>query len=244
FLELPERVILEVAKGHQRYFGVRAPDGRLLPKYLAVVNTAQHEENIRRGNDRVMRARLADARFFYREDLKHPLAEVRQKLGGIVFQKRLGTMLAKAERIERLARELGLLLMLPEPTLMAAVSGAHLAKCDLVSLMVGEFPELEGEMGRSYALAQGVNSDVAEVIREHYAPRGAGDSTAGTDAGALAAIADRLDTVVGCFAVGLTPTGAADPYGLRRASIGVLRTMLERGFDLRLVDAFHAAYDE
>jgi glycyl-tRNA synthetase beta chain len=126
---------------------------------------------------------------------------------------------------------------------MAAASGAHLAKCDLVSLMVGEFPELQGEMGRAYALAQGVSPDVAEVIRAHYAPRGAGDGTAGTDAGALVAVADRLDTVVGCFAVGLTPTGAADPYGLRRASIGVLRTMLERGMDLRLTDAFNAAYD-
>lgn len=243
FLELPERVILAVAKGHQRYFGVRAVDGRLLPQYLSVVNTAENPENIQRGNDRVMRARLADARFFYREDLKHPLAALRQKLGGIVFQKRLGTMLAKAERIERLARELGLLVMLPEPTLMAAASGAHLAKCDLVSLMVGEFPELEGEMGHAYALAQGVSPEVAGVIREHYAPKGAGDATAATDAGALVAIADRLDTLVGCFAVGITPTGATDPYGLRRACLGVLRTLLDRGFDLRLSDAFQAAYD-
>ncbi len=243
FLELPERVILEVAKGHQRYFGVRAADGRLLPRYLAVVNTALAPENVRLGNDRVMRARLADARFFYRTDLERPLASLRQKLAGIVFQKRLGTVLGKAERIERLARELGLLLQLPEAALMAAAGGAHLAKCDLVTLMVGELPELEGEMGRAYALAQGVDADVASVIREHYLPRGAADATAPTDAGALVAIADRLDTLVGCFAVGLTPTGAADPYGLRRASIGVLRTVLDRGFDLRLDDAFRAAYD-
>jgi glycyl-tRNA synthetase beta chain len=243
FLELPERVILEVAKGHQRYFGVRAADGRLLPRYLSVVNTAVAPDNIRRGNDRVMRARLADARFFYREDLKHPLADRRQKLAGIVFQKRLGTVLGKAERIERLARELGLLLQLPEATLMAAAGGAHLAKCDLVTLMVGELPELEGEMGRAYALAQGVDAHVAGVIREHYQPRGAADATAPTDAGALVAIADRLDTLVGCFAVGLVPTGAADPYGLRRACLGVLRTILDRGFDLRLADAFRAAYD-
>jgi glycyl-tRNA synthetase beta chain len=243
FLELPERVILEVAKGHQRYFGVRAADGRLLPRYLVVVNTAVDPDNVRRGNDRVMRARLADARFFYREDGKHPLAERRNKLAGIVFQKRLGTVLGKAERVERLARELGLLLQLPEPTLMAAAGGAHLAKCDLVTLMVGEFPELEGEMGRAYALAQGVAPEVAAVIREHYMPKGAGDATAPSDAGALVAIADRLDTLVGCFSVGLTPTGAADPYGLRRACIGILRTVLERGFALRLSDAFRAAYD-
>ena len=243
FLELPERVILEVAKGHQRYFGIRAADGTLLPRYLSVVNTALAPDNIRRGNDRVMRARLADARFFYREDLKHPLADRRQKLAGIVFQKRLGTVLGKAERIERLARELGLLLQLPEATLMAAAGGAHLAKCDLVSLMVGELPELEGEMGRAYALAQGVSPDVADVIKTHYMPRGAADATAPTDAGALVAIADRLDTLVGCFAVGLVPTGAADPYGLRRACLGVLRTVLDRALDLRLPDAFRAAYD-
>jgi glycyl-tRNA synthetase beta chain len=243
FLELPERVILAVAKGHQRYFGVRAPDGKLLPRYLAVVNTAEHPENIRRGNDRVMRARLADARFFYREDLKVKLADRREKLGGIVFQKRLGTVLEKVQRVERLARELGLLAMLPEPTLMAAASGAHLAKCDLVTLMVGEFPELEGEMGRAYALAQGVSPDVADVIREHYAPRGAGDTTAASDAGALVAIADRLDTLVGCFGIGVTPTGAADPFGLRRACLGILRTAFDRGLDVSLSQAFAAAYD-
>ncbi|UQA62003.1 glycine--tRNA ligase subunit beta [Polyangium aurulentum] len=243
FLELPERVILEVAKGHQRYFGVRGSDGRLLPKYLSVVNTALHPENIRRGNDSVMRARLSDARFFYTEDLKVPLAERRQKLAGIVFQKRLGTVLGKAERIERLARELGLLLQLPEATIMAAASGAHLAKCDLVTLMVGEFPELEGEMGRAYALAQGVSPDVANVIREHYQPKGAHEATPKSDAGALVSIADRLDTLVGCFAIGLSPTGATDPYGLRRACLGVLRTLLDRGFDLRISDAFRAAYD-
>src|SRR5262249_35001140 len=243
FLELPERVILAVAKGHQRYFGIRGKDGKLLPAYLAVVNTANDPETIRRGNDRVMRARLADAQFFYREDLRVPLAARRDKLAGIVFQKRLGTVLAKTDRIERLARELGLLVMLPEPGLMAAASGAHIAKCDLVSLMVGEFPELEGEMGAAYARAQGVSSDVADVIRSHYLPRGASDATAPTDAGALVAIADRLDTLVGCFGIGLTPTGAADPYGLRRACLGVLRTLLDRELDMRLSDAFRAARD-
>lgn len=243
YLELPERVILEVARGHQRYFGVRAGDGKLMPRYLSVVNTAENSANIQRGNDRVMRARLADAQFFYRTDLQAPLADRRQKLEGIVFQKRLGTMLAKAERIERLSRELGLLAMLPEPALMAAASGAHLAKCDLVSLMVGEFPELQGEMGRAYALAQGVSPEVADVILAHYQPKGASDTVAPTDAGALVAMADRLDTLAGCFAIGLTPTGAADPYGLRRACLGVLRTMLDRGLDLRLSDAFRAAYD-
>lgn len=243
YLALPERVILEVAKGHQRYFGVRYADGKLMPRYLSVVNTAENVANIQAGNDRTMRARLSDAKFFYGEDLKIPLADRRDKLDGIVFQKRLGTVLAKVTRVERLARELGLLLQLPEATIMAAASGAHLAKCDLVSLMVGEFPELQGEMGRTYALAQGVDREVADVILTHYQPKGAQDSVAPTDAGALVAMADRLDTLVGCFAIGLTPTGAADPYALRRACLGVLRTVLDRGFDLRLSDAFRAAYD-
>jgi glycyl-tRNA synthetase beta chain len=205
-----------------------------------VVNTAVAPENIRRGNDRVMRARLADARFFYTEDLARPLVERRAKLGQVVFQKRLGTVLAKAERVERLARELGLMLMLPEPTLMAASSGAHLAKCDLVTLMVGEFPELQGEMGRAYALAQGVHAEVADVIRDHYLPKGASDATPPADAAALVSMADRLDTLVGCFGIGLVPTGAADPYALRRACLGVLRTMLDRGYDLRLGQVFRA----
>jgi glycyl-tRNA synthetase beta chain len=242
FLALPERVILEVAKGHQRYFGVRSGEGALLPRYLSVVNTAERPEIIARGNDRVMRARLADARFFYQEDLKVALTERRAKLGGIVFQKRLGTMLAKAERIEQLTSELGQMLALPEPVRLAATAGAHLAKCDLVTLMVGEFPELQGEMGRAYALAQGVAADAADVIRDHYLPKGAADQTPPTDAAALVSLADRLDTLVGCFAIGLVPTGAADPYALRRACIGVLRTLLDRGYDLRLSAAFRASY--
>jgi glycyl-tRNA synthetase beta chain len=212
FLELPEQVILAVAKGHQRYFGVRG-GGRQAPAPLPRrgEHRAENPDNIRAGNDRVMRARLADARFFYREDLKIPLADRRAKLGGIVFQKRLGTVLGKAERIERLARELGLLLQLPEPTLMAAASGAHLAKCDLVSLMVGEFPELQGDMGHAYARAQGVSPEVAEVIREHYAPKGASDATAASDAGALVSIADRLDTLVGVLRHRPHPDGRRRP---------------------------------
>ncbi len=243
FLELPERVILEVAKGHQRYFGVRGKDGKLLPKYLAVVNTALEPEIIAKGNDRVMRARLADARFFYKTDLDVPLAKRRDKLAGVVFQKRLGSVLDKANRVERLAKDVGLALALPQPTIMHAASGAHLAKCDLVSLMVGEFPELQGDMGMAYAVAQGVAPEVAVVIRDHYKPKGAHDETAKDDASALVALADRLDTLAGCFAIGLAPTGAADPFALRRACLGVLRTMLDRGFDASLGELVGAAYD-
>src|SRR6478752_5475676 len=221
FLALPERVILDVAKGHQRYFGVRDQKGGLLPKYLAVVGTALKPENIQLGNDRVMRARLADAKFFYDEDLKIPLAKRGADLDGILFHKRLGLSAAVIE---------------------TARQGAELAKCDLVSLMVRELPELQGEMGAAYGLAQGLKPEVAAVIAEHYLPRGADDPTAPDDAGALVALVDRLDTLVGCFAIGLLPTGAADPLALRRAAIGLLRTLLAKRWRLSLADAIQTAY--
>jgi glycyl-tRNA synthetase beta chain len=242
FLALPERVILDVAKGHQRYFGVRRADGTLLPNYLAVVNTAKNPENIRRGNDRVMRARLADAKFFYDEDLKIPLGTRREKLDAVVFHKRLGSIGNKVARLTRLVDELGRQLSLPNATVADAHAGALLAKCDLTTLMVGELPELQGEMGHAYALKQGVAPAVARVISEHYQPKGADDPPAPSDAGALLALADRLDTLTGCFAVGIMPTGTADPLALRRAAIGILRTLLDKGWELSLRDASSAAY--
>ncbi len=243
FLALPERVILDVAKGHQRYFGMRGPDGKLLPKYLAVVNTANHPDNVRRGNDRVMRARLADAKFFYDEDVERPLGDRRTALDGVMFQKRLGSVGDKVRRMERLVGILGAALGLSAATVKVAERGAALAKCDLVTLMVGELPELQGEMGRAYALGQGTEPAVADVIAEHYQPRGADDPTAASDAGALVAVADRLDTLAGCFAIGLVPTGAADPLALRRAALGVLRTLLDKGWELSLAAALRSAHE-
>ncbi len=242
FLALPERVILAVAKGHQRYFGVRGKDGRLLPRYLGVVNTLEKPQNVIRGNDRVMRARLSDAKFFYTEDLKVKLSSRRPSLDGIVFHKRLGTVGDKVRRVERLVAELGAHIGLPAKISATALDGAALAKCDLVTLMVGELPELQGEMGRAYVLAQGGAPDVAEVIADHYMPRGADDACAPTDAGALVAIADRLDTLVGSCAVNVMPTGAADPLALRRAAIGVLRTLLDRGWDVSVPSAVLSAH--
>jgi glycyl-tRNA synthetase beta chain len=243
FLALPERVILNVARGHQRYFGVRAAGGgQLLSRYLAVVNTALNPDNIRRGNDRVMRARLADAKFFYDEDLKRPLGEHRAALDGIVFHKRLGSVGDKVRRLEALLPKLAALLGLPDDTARIAREAAGLAKCDLTTLMVGELPELEGEMGQAYALAQGVDAQVAAAISEHYLPRGVDDPTAASPAGALVAIADRLDTLTGCFAVGIMPTGTADPLALRRAAIGTLRSLLDKGWDLSLSAAIRAAH--
>jgi len=245
FLALPERVILDVAKGHQRYFGLRGKDGRLMPNYLAVVNTAENPKNVRRGNDRVMRARLSDAKFFYDEDLKTPLEARRAALDGILFHKRLGSVGDKVRRMERLVAELGALLGLDTKVISVALQGAALAKCDLVTLMVGELPELQGLIGRSYALVQGVAEPVADVIAEHYLPRGADDDTALSDAGALVAIAERVDTLTGSCAINVMPTGTADPMALRRAAIGLLRTLIARDWALSVSKAIpiaHAGY--
>ena len=242
FLALPEDVIIAVAKGHQRYFCARKSDGELAPMYLSVAGTALKPDVVRVGNDRVMRARLSDARFFYEEDMKVRLASRFDQLKGIVFQKRLGSVRDKVERMERLVDVLGMSLGMEPGLVDVAKRGAHLCKCDLASLMVGEFPELQGEMGAAYALGQGEPEAVARVISMHYQPKGASDATAEDDRAALAALADRLDTLVGCFSVGLIPTGAADPYALRRACLGVLRTVLDRGYDLSMSAAFEAAY--
>jgi glycyl-tRNA synthetase beta chain len=243
-LDLPAAVIRAVARGHQRYFCVQKSDEELLPRYLAVVNTANRPDLIVKGTDRVMRARLADARFFWQEDKKHPLDARYDKLAGIVFHNRLGTVREKVERTERLSSRIGDALGVNDMRKAAIVRGARLCKCDLLTLMVGEFPELQGHMGRAYALEQGETREVADAIRDHYRPVGAHDEVAPGDVAAAIALADRLDTLAGCFAVGLTPTGAADPFALRRACIGALRTLLDRGYaSLSFGDLVGLAYD-
>jgi glycyl-tRNA synthetase beta chain len=243
FLALPAAVIRAVARGHQRYFCVQTSADELLPSYLAVVNTARRPDLIVKGTDRVMRARLADARFFWEEDLKHPLEARYAKLGGIVFHNRLGTVKEKAGRMDRLAARIADLLSLDDVRRAAVARAARLCKCDLVSLMVGEFPELQGAMGRAYALAQGEPREVADALRDHYRPVGAQDDVAPDDVSAVVALADRLDTLAGCFAVGLAPTGAADPFALRRSCIGALRTLLDRGYALAFSELVGLAYD-
>ena len=233
FLELPASVIRAVARGHQKYFCLQMAEDTLLPLYVAVVNTAEHPENVARGNDRVMRARLADARFFFEEDRKLRLDDRLAKHEGIVFHARLGTVRAKVARIERLAGILAERAGLTADGRGAALRAAALCKADLVSLMVGEFPELQGHMGCAYARAQGESEAVAEALRDHYRPLGASDAPAVHPVAAVVALADRLDTLAGCLAVGLLPTGAADPFALRRACLSVLRTLLERPFDAR-----------
>jgi glycyl-tRNA synthetase beta chain len=244
FLALPTAVIRAVARGHQRYFCVQKGDDELLPHYLAVVNTANRPDLIAKGTDNVMRARLADARFFWDEDRKTPLDARYGKLSGIVFHHRLGTVREKVGRIERLAALIGDVLELDEARIADVARAARLCKCDLLTLMVGEFPELQGQMGRAYATEQGEPPQVADAIRDHYKPVGAQDDVAPDDVSAAIALADRFDTLAGCFAVGLAPTGAADPFALRRACIAALRTLLDRGYrSLAFSDIAALAYD-
>jgi glycyl-tRNA synthetase beta chain len=239
YLELPAAVIRAVARGHQKYFSVAKPDGALVPAYIAVVNTANDPARVAKGNDRVMRARLSDARFFFEEDKKGKVEDRVDKLQGIVFHNKLGTVREKVTRIEKLAGAIASSLGLDADAQKHAGRAAHLCKFDLVTLMVGEFPELQGLMGSVYAKEAGEPEAVAQAIVDHYKPVGASDSVAADDVSAVVALADRLDTLAGCFAVGLEPTGAADPYALRRACIAVLRTLLDKGAN----DARYAKLD-
>jgi glycyl-tRNA synthetase beta chain len=242
FLDLPDTVVVSVMRGHQRYFAVRASKGGgLLPAYLNVVNTAQDPETIAKGNDRVLRARLADARFFVEEDRKAPLANRLQKLESVVFQSKLGTMGAKVRRLQANARALA---ERSGADTAACVAAARLCKADLETLIVFEFPELQGEMGRWYALREGIDPAVADAIRDHYRPQGVDDGVPNQLVSAVIAVADRIDTLVGCFGIGLVPSGSADPFALRRAALGIIRIALEGPIDIDLRQAVDQAYAE
>jgi glycyl-tRNA synthetase beta chain len=240
FLELPDAVIVSVMRDHQRYFAVRGPDGALLPTYLNVVNTALAPEVIAKGNDRVLRARLADAQFFVREDRKSPLGGRLTRLDQVTFQAKLGSVGAKIRRVEALSRALAPAAGVPAEQ---AAQVALLCKMDLDTLIVFEFPELQGLMGRYYALAEGLPPDVADAIADHYKPTGASDDPAPTALASVVAVADRADTLVGCFGIGLVPTGSADPFALRRATLSLVRTAVDGAIDVNIADLLAAAYD-
>jgi glycyl-tRNA synthetase beta chain len=244
FLALPDAVVVSVMRDHQRYFAVRqSASGALLPAYLNVVNTARAPETIATGNDRVLRARLADARFFVEEDQKAPLGDRLRKLDSVVFQSKLGTMGAKVRRLRANARALADRAGVDAD---ASDEAAKLCKADLETLIVYEFPELQGEMGRWYALQQDIDPAVADAIRDHYRPQGAEDVVPAEPVGAVVAVADRIDTLVGCFGIGLVPTGSADPFALRRAALGIIRIALEGPIDIDLrstIDQAYGAYE-
>jgi glycyl-tRNA synthetase beta chain len=233
-LDLPPEVLVQEMKSHQRYFSLTDAAGKLLPRFIAVSNTPVHDPALsRRGYERVLRARLSDGRFFFDEDRKVPLAARVEKLARVVWQGKLGSYADKVARIEALA---AFLVARTGRTGEAATvqRAAHLCKADLVTGMVGEFPELQGVMGREYARADGEPPAVAQAIFEHYLPRGAADVLPSGDAGALVGLADRFDSLCGIFALGKIPTGAADPFALRRACLAIINVTLARGYRLSL----------
>jgi glycyl-tRNA synthetase len=240
-LALPREVLVMVMRKHQRYWPVER-DGRLLPYFIAVRNgDAEHLDVVRAGNEHVLRARFADATFFFSRDLETPLEGYRERLGTLTFQERLGSMLAKSERVEALSAQLAPALGLSDTETAIAVRAAHLAKADLVTRLVVEMTALQGLMGREYARRAGEPEQIAEAIFEHYLPRYAGDRLPVSRAGILVGLADRLDSLAGLFAIGLAPTGSADPYGLRRAALGLIAVLLERGIRLDLAAGLRAA---
>jgi len=239
FLEVPPEVLIETMEKNQKYFPVLDDSGRLLPRFITVSNIESREpELVRAGNERVIRPRFADAKFFWEQDLKHPLADRIDALDSIVFQHQLGTMRAKAERIASLAGHIAA--ALHEDTDLAERAG-RLAKCDLVTQMVAEFPSLQGTMGRYYAERAGEAAPVVRAMDEQYLPRHAGDRIPVDPCGRAVALADRLDTLVGIFSIGQRPTGVKDPYGLRRAAIGVLRILIETPLPLDLRELLEQA---
>ena len=223
YLSLPQEVLVTVMRHHQRYFSVTRPDGSLAPRFVAVMNTSEDPEGlVRGGNERVLRARFNDARFFWDFDQKRKLADRVESLAHVTFQARLGSYLDKANRMVALTEALGG----GEDERRAAL----LAKCDLTTEMVGEFPELQGVVGGLYARAQGEPEEVARAIYDHYKPAGMDDEIPATAAGRLVSLADKLDTLRECFRIGLAPTGSKDPFALRRAAQGVVRILVEGGY--------------
>jgi glycyl-tRNA synthetase beta chain len=232
FLELPREVLISTLQEHQRYFPVEDAHGVLLPWFITMSNIESREpDKVRAGNERVVRPRLADAAFFWEQDRKQPLAARIAALDSITFQAKLGSLGDKTRRVRTLAGEIAAGMHVDR---MTAERAAELCKCDLATAMVGEFPDLQGIMGRYYALHDGESQEVADAIREHYLPRGAGDTLPISNAGMALALADKLDTLAGIFAIGQKPSGTRDPFGLRRAAIGVLRMLIERRLDLDL----------
>lgn len=240
FLQVPEEIIVDAMLMHQRYFPLYDATGKLTNKFIIVSNgNPECAATIIDGNERVVRARLDDAKFFYEEDLKHPLESYIEKLDKVVFQESLGTVRQKAERLEKLACALSADAQLSAVDAADAKRAARLCKADLVTNAVIEFTSVQGVMGSYYAAASGETPQVAQAIGQHYQPRFAGDALPDTTVGQLVALADKLDTICGLFAVGQGPTGSSDPFALRRSAIGIVN-MLEAGLPISLA----AAIDE
>ncbi|WP_376693947.1 glycine--tRNA ligase subunit beta [Wenzhouxiangella sp. EGI_FJ10409] len=239
FLAVPEEALICSLEQHQKSFALRDGDGRLAPRFIAVANIESSDPGLMTsGFERVIRPRLADARFFWDQDRRESLADKRQRLDAILFQEKLGSIGDKVRRLEKLAETTAPAL---DAGIDVTVRAAGLCKCDLVTEMVGEFPELQGVMGRYYALEDGEPKTVADAIEGHYRPRHAGDELPADPAGRALALADRLDTVLGVFAAGQKPKGGKDPFALRRAALGIVRLLGDSGTTLTLRKALTSA---
>ena len=239
FLEVPQEALITTMQDNQKYFCLLDSEGKLLPRFITVANVESRDpKQIVQGNEKVVRPRLTDAEFFFKQDKKQPLETFNERLKNVVFQAQLGTVYDKAERVSKLAAFIAPLI---GGDAQRAGRAGLLSKCDLATEMVGEFPEMQGVAGYYYALNDGEPQDVALALNEQYMPRGAGAELPQTLTGAAVAIADKLDTLVGIFGIGMLPTGSKDPYALRRAALGVLRILIEKQLDLNLTGAVEFA---
>ena len=240
FLSLPDEILITVMRDHQKYFALERKNGELAPNFLAVINLAKDTKGlVASGHERVLRARFADAQFFWTSDQKCRLADYLPKLAKVTYESRLGSYADKVERIRDISRwlvEHWTGLGAAKAHVADADRAAELAKCDLATEMVREFTELQGIVGGLYARAQGESNDVADAVYDHYRPVGLDDPIPRNVIGCAVSIADKLDSIVGCFAVGVVPTGSSDPYALRRAALGIVKVILDRQFPLSLRD--------
>ncbi|MHC0035877.1 glycine--tRNA ligase subunit beta [Pseudoneobacillus sp. C159] len=233
FLEIPEQVLITSMKEHQRYFPVKSKEGELLPFFVTVRNgDHMHLDTVAKGNEKVLRARLSDAAFFYKEDQKLDIADCLKKLTSIVYHEEIGTLSEKNDRVQAFANEISNLVHATADEQKAVNRAAEICKFDLVTNMVYEFPELQGQMGEKYALQKGEVAAVATAINEHYMPRNSEDSTPSSNVGAILAIADKLDTITSFFAIGKIPSGSQDPYALRRQATGVIQILLDKKWSI------------
>jgi len=234
-LDLPPEVLVGVMKKHQRYFPVRDIQGKLMAHFITIRNGgSQHLEVVAHGNEEVIEARFADAAFFMREDNKHTIDDFIPRLDTLIFHPRLGSMLDKTGRIVKLTERLSKQLKLTPQDQAAALEAARFCKADLVTKMVVEMTALQGVIGRYYALKSGKNPLAAQAVEEHYYPRFSGDSSPASMPGMVVGLADRLDSLAGLFSVGMAPTGTKDPFGLRRAAIGLVQNLITKGISMDL----------
>ncbi len=242
YLKLPDEVLITTMQTNQKYVPVKDKQGKLLPHFITILNIdTSNPDIVRQGNERVIRPRLGDAAFFWNQDTKKTLEQRVTELGNVVEQKKLGSMLDKTQRLEHVSQHIAERL---NADTIKAKRAAHLCKADLLTDMVGEFASLQGVMGRYYALEDGETEQIANALQEHYLPRQSGGELPSTATGQIVSLADKLDTLVGIFSIGMIPTGVKDPYGLRRASLGILRILIEKKLDLDLVDLVSQALEQ